>query len=123
MFKKSKIFFIILALVCSAFPASKVLFQGPGGDVNPPAVQSAGQDPLAAVGEAAGQGLETAVPKPAALSTAAADSGGASEGEDDKAMTVYFLDVGQADSIFIDFNSYEILVDGGNNGDGPRIAD
>jgi beta-lactamase superfamily II metal-dependent hydrolase len=38
-------------------------------------------------------------------------------------MTVYFLDVGQADSIFIDFGSYEILVDGGNNADGPLVAD
>lgn len=39
------------------------------------------------------------------------------------AMTVHFLDVGQADSIFIDFGSYEILVDGGNNADGPLVAD
>ncbi|HWQ78681.1 MAG TPA: MBL fold metallo-hydrolase [Anaerovoracaceae bacterium] len=38
-------------------------------------------------------------------------------------MTVHFLDVGKADSIFIDFNSYEILVDGGNNGDGPRVEE
>jgi beta-lactamase superfamily II metal-dependent hydrolase len=38
-------------------------------------------------------------------------------------MTVHFLDVGQADSIFIDFGSYEILVDGGNNDDGPFVAD
>lgn len=37
-------------------------------------------------------------------------------------MTVHFLDVGQADSIFIDFGSYEILVDGGNNADGPFVA-
>ena len=37
-------------------------------------------------------------------------------------MTVHFLDVGQADSIFIDFGSYEILVDGGNTADGPLVA-
>lgn len=37
-------------------------------------------------------------------------------------MTIHFLDVGQADSIFIDFGSYEVLVDGGNNGDGPFVA-
>lgn len=38
-------------------------------------------------------------------------------------MTVHFLDVGQADSIFIDFGAYEILVDGGNKADGPLVAD
>ena len=38
-------------------------------------------------------------------------------------MTAHFLDVGQADSIFIDFGSYEILIDGGNNADGPLVAD
>lgn len=37
-------------------------------------------------------------------------------------MTVHFLDVGQADSIFIDIGSYEILVDGGNNADGPFVS-
>jgi beta-lactamase superfamily II metal-dependent hydrolase len=37
-------------------------------------------------------------------------------------MTVHFLDVGQADSIFIDFGSYEVLVDGGNNSDGPLVV-
>lgn len=37
-------------------------------------------------------------------------------------MTVSFLDVGQADSIFIDFGSYEILVDGGNYSDGPFVS-
>jgi competence protein ComEC len=39
-----------------------------------------------------------------------------------KIMTIHFLDVGQADSIFIDFGSYEILVDGGNNADGPQVV-
>ncbi|HYE69201.1 MAG TPA: stalk domain-containing protein [Anaerovoracaceae bacterium] len=39
-----------------------------------------------------------------------------------KIMTVHFLDVGQADSIFIDMGSYEILIDGGNNADGPLVV-
>ncbi|MDD2269562.1 MAG: stalk domain-containing protein [Eubacteriales bacterium] len=37
-------------------------------------------------------------------------------------MSVHFIDVGQADSIFIDYGDYEILVDGGNNGDGDLVA-
>lgn len=37
-------------------------------------------------------------------------------------MTVHFIDVGQADSIFIDLGSYEILIDGGNNSDGPLVV-
>ncbi len=37
-------------------------------------------------------------------------------------MTVSFLDVGQADSIFIDFGSYEILIDGGNYSDGTFVS-
>jgi Predicted hydrolase (metallo-beta-lactamase superfamily) len=37
-------------------------------------------------------------------------------------MTVHFLDVGQADSIFIDYGDYEILVDGGNNSDGDYVV-
>jgi len=39
-----------------------------------------------------------------------------------KKMTIHFLDVGQADSIFIDMGTYEILVDGGNNSDGPFVV-
>ena len=39
-----------------------------------------------------------------------------------KIMTVHFLDVGQADSIFIDLGSYEILIDGGNNADGAFVV-
>jgi len=39
-----------------------------------------------------------------------------------KIMTVHFLDVGQADSIFIDMGSYEILIDGGNNADGTLVV-
>lgn len=37
-------------------------------------------------------------------------------------ITVHFLDVGQADSIFIDSGANEILVDGGNIGDGPFVT-
>lgn len=40
----------------------------------------------------------------------------------DSLMTIHFIDVGQADSIFIDFGTYEILVDGGNNADGPIVS-
>ncbi|MDD4566051.1 MAG: stalk domain-containing protein [Eubacteriales bacterium] len=37
-------------------------------------------------------------------------------------MTIHFIDVGQADSIFIDYGNYEVLVDGGNNGDGSLVV-
>ena len=37
-------------------------------------------------------------------------------------MEVHFIDVGQADAIFIDYGSYEILVDGGNKGNGGQIV-
>ena len=38
-------------------------------------------------------------------------------------MTVHFIDVGQADSIFIDYGEYEILIDGGNSWDGKLVVD
>lgn len=79
MLKKSKIYLIILVLLCSIYPAAKIFTSDTPGSVSA---------------------------KP-----------------DYKIMTVHFLDVGQADSIFIDFDTYEILVDGGNNGDGPRVTD
>lgn len=47
---------------------------------------------------------------------------GSPEEEKNALMTVSFLDVGQADSIFIDYGSYEILVDGGNYSDGTFVA-
>lgn len=37
-------------------------------------------------------------------------------------MTVHFIDVGQADAVFIDYGSYEILVDGGKKGDGGQVV-
>lgn len=37
-------------------------------------------------------------------------------------LTVHFIDVGQADAIFIDNGTYEILIDGGNNKDGKTVA-
>lgn len=37
-------------------------------------------------------------------------------------LNVHFIDVGQADSIFIDNGDYEVLIDGGNNKDGKTVA-
>jgi beta-lactamase superfamily II metal-dependent hydrolase len=38
-------------------------------------------------------------------------------------LKVHFIDVGQADAIFIDFGNYDILIDGGNNEDGQLVVD
>lgn len=38
-------------------------------------------------------------------------------------VSVYFLDVGQADSMFITDGTNNILIDAGNNADGPKIVD
>lgn len=38
-------------------------------------------------------------------------------------LTVHFISVGQADSIFIDYGDYDILIDGGNNSDGPLVVE
>jgi beta-lactamase superfamily II metal-dependent hydrolase len=37
-------------------------------------------------------------------------------------MKIYFLDVGQADAIFVDFGDYEILVDAGGNDSGSMVV-
>ncbi|RKD30865.1 hypothetical protein BET03_13295 [Thermohalobacter berrensis] len=40
-----------------------------------------------------------------------------------KELKVHFIDVGQADCIFIDYEEYDILIDGGNNDDGNLVID
>lgn len=40
-----------------------------------------------------------------------------------KELTVHYINVGQADSIFIDYGDYDILIDGGNNSDGQLVVD
>lgn len=37
-------------------------------------------------------------------------------------VSVHFIDVGQADSIFIDYGDVDILIDGGNNDDGELVV-
>ena len=37
-------------------------------------------------------------------------------------LQVHFIDVGQADSVLIDYNQYEVLIDGGNNSDGVKVC-
>jgi competence protein ComEC len=98
MLKKSKIYLIILVLLCSIYPAAKVFTPESGENIIPHTAQTAEQNPEA-------------------------QPGSVSAKTDYKNMTVHFLDVGQADSIFVDFGSYEILVDGGNNADGPFVSD
>lgn len=42
--------------------------------------------------------------------------------EDNGEIKVHFINVGQADSIFIDYGDYDILIDGGNNADGETVV-
>lgn len=37
-------------------------------------------------------------------------------------VKIHFIDVGQADSIFIDYGDIDILIDGGNNSDGDLVV-
>lgn len=37
-------------------------------------------------------------------------------------VTIHYIDVGQGDSILIDFGEYEALIDAGNNGDGDLVV-
>ncbi len=39
-----------------------------------------------------------------------------------KELKVHYINVGQADSIFIDYQDYDILIDGGNNLDGGLVV-
>ncbi len=45
------------------------------------------------------------------------------ENEEIKDISIHFIDVGQADSIFIDAGDYDILIDAGNNADGSLVVD
>ena len=40
----------------------------------------------------------------------------------DNTLKIYYLDVGQADSVLIDSNNEYMLIDGGNNNDGPLLV-
>ena len=37
-------------------------------------------------------------------------------------LEIYFFDVGQADSIFLNNNGYTMLIDAGNNDDGNKVV-
>jgi len=38
-------------------------------------------------------------------------------------MYIHFIDVGQGDSIFVDYGDYEILIDAGDNSSGDKVTD
>ena len=46
-----------------------------------------------------------------------------SQTQDSSLVTVYFFDVGQGDSIFIDTNGKDVLIDGGRRGAGETVMD
>lgn len=41
---------------------------------------------------------------------------------DENTLNVYFIDVGQADSIFLENKGHYMLIDAGNNEDGPKLV-
>lgn len=41
----------------------------------------------------------------------------------DQTLEVHFLDVGQADSVYIGYGDFDMVIDGGNNEDGPYVVD
>ena len=60
--------------------------------------------------------------EPPALAEGAPRQEGVPPGTDEKLMTIHFIDVGQGDSIFIDFGDYEILIDAGLQKYGKAVA-
>lgn len=46
-----------------------------------------------------------------------------STGDQSHIMTVHFINVGQADSIFVDYNDFEILIDGGGRSTSLKVVD
>jgi len=110
MLKKKAVYWFIFVLLCSVFPAAKIYISGIEDHVplQTSFTRNSDRSPENETGK---------LPDPNALPTDNPIS------LQDDHMTVHFLDVGQADSVFIDYGTYEILVDGGNNADGPGVAD
>lgn len=68
----------------------------------------------------------TSVPRPgqATVSTPVASESSARSLTPETSLVVHFIDVGQADSILVQFPSGEnMLIDAGNNNDGPAVLD
>ena len=75
--------------------------------------------PIRAVLEAFGAKVDW---DPSTQTVIVAMEGDAEPGAEKKPLKVHFIDVGQADSIFIDYGNTEILVDAGNNKDGATVS-
>lgn len=45
------------------------------------------------------------------------------EATDEKVLEVHYLDVGQADAVYIGYGSFDMVIDAGNNEDGPYVVD